>query len=87
MPVIPILAQTSEAAEVLGWVLKLTALGPVKLAVQWNQALIRGWRKANGALEGISNGDTCDAITAHDVSTKAHTFFNELYKARGCEDH
>jgi hypothetical protein len=79
------LAGSSEAAEILGHILNLAAVGPVKLALQWDQALLRGWRQANASLESLNKRQTCDALTEHYMETKALQYFDGLYKARGCE--
>jgi hypothetical protein len=78
------LAASTEGAEILGRILGLVAVGPVKLVVQWNQVLIRGWRQANASLEALNKRQVCDSITERYMETKALQFFDGLYKARGC---
>lgn len=78
------LAASSEGLEVLGKVVGFVGQGPVKLATQWDEGLIKGWRIANSRLEGINKAVTCNDITFHYATTKALQYFDELYKARGC---
>jgi hypothetical protein len=79
------LADSSVAAEVLGIVIKQFAVGPVKLAVQWDLTAIDGWQKANSALAGFNKYSTCELILDHYMSTNALQYFDNLAKARGCQ--
>ena len=79
------LAESSVAAEVLGIVVSRFAVGPVKLAVQWNMALIDSWQRANSALAAQNKDATCELIADHYISTKAPDYFDNLLKARGCQ--
>jgi hypothetical protein len=78
------LAASSEGLEILGKVVGFLGQGPVKLAVQWDEGLIKGWRTANSRLEVINKSMTCNDIAFHFATTKALQYFDELYKARGC---
>jgi hypothetical protein len=81
------LAASAEAAEVLGRLLGLVATGPVRIAHRWNQGLIAIWRKANSSLEQINKSQICDALTEHYAYTRsAHQYFDELHRARGCDE-
>jgi hypothetical protein len=69
------------------WAIADLITGPVKLAVQWNQAAIVGWRKANAALVNIGKEAICKDIELQIVGqTPNDAFFEELKKARGCND-
>lgn len=81
------LSESSAGADVLGKVLAEAAVGPVKLAVQWDQALIDGWKQANKGLDSVNKHATCEEISYHSLETKALEYFNNLYKARGCDQY
>jgi hypothetical protein len=59
---------------------------PTKLVMQWDQAMIRPWRRANNALDRLNKAEICDAITEYTDHTKNVPFFFQLYEARGCAD-
>lgn len=79
------LSDSAVAAEVLGIVVKRFAVGPVKLAVKWDLALIDGWKKANNSLKGLNKYATCDLLADHYLTTKAPEYFDNLSKVRGCQ--
>jgi hypothetical protein len=81
------LSASADGLDALGKVLDLVATGPTKLVVQWDQALIRGWRQANKAIDVLNKHQICDEITEHSLDTKALQYFDELYKARGCDQY
>jgi hypothetical protein len=61
--------------------------GPLKLELQWDEALFDGWRKANAAIVKIGSAQICDDIRLASVSADNpddSEFFDELAKARGC---
>ena len=81
------LIKSQVGLEALGRVLGMTISGPVKLAVQWNQAAIAGWRKANAALVKVEKQAVCDDIALQIAGqTPNESFFEQLSKARGCDD-
>jgi hypothetical protein len=83
----PALVKSQEGLEALSRFLSLTITGPVKLAVQWNQAAIVGWRKAIAALVKLEKEATCNDIDLQIAGgTPNEAFFEELKKARGCDD-
>jgi hypothetical protein len=56
------LVKSQHGLEGLGRVLGMTITGPVKLAVQWNQAAIEGWRKVNANLVKVEQAAVCKDI-------------------------
>jgi hypothetical protein len=62
------------------------AAEPTQLEMQWHQALIRGWRRANRKLDARHKATICDSLVQHWEHTRDPKFFHELYKARGCSD-
>lgn len=79
------LSESGAGADILGRVLSMAATGPVKLAVQWDQALLQGWRQANKALDALNKHAICEEISYHSLDTKALQYFDNLYEARGCD--
>jgi hypothetical protein len=80
-------ANANIGLEILNKIISEGAVGPVKLAVQWNSALIKGWRKANEAMVKIAKPVTCGNINTEIVEdTPAREFWEHLYDARGCND-
>jgi hypothetical protein len=80
------LGESDKALDPLSQIFAGATQGPTKLVLQWNQALIRGWRRANNVLDFRNKGKICDAITEFTSNTKNAPFFFQLYEARGCED-
>jgi hypothetical protein len=79
--------KSQAGIEALGRVLGMTVTGPVQLAVQWNQAAIAGWRRANTALVQIEKQAVCNDIGLQIAgSTPNERFFEQLSKARGCDE-
>jgi hypothetical protein len=79
------LAANSEGAKLLGQILEYVATGPMKVVVDWNLGLIREWRQANTNLEQFNKFGTCQAIGIQLTQTKALQYFDDLYRARGCD--
>jgi hypothetical protein len=79
------LAKASAGVDTIGDVLELAAEGPAELLVKWNQGLIAQWRQANERLDTLNKHATCEAIVEHSLDTKAISYFNQLYSARGCD--
>jgi chromosome segregation ATPase len=80
-------AKANIGLEILNKVISEGAVGPVKLAVQRNAALIKGWRKANEAMVKIAKPVTCGNINTEIIEdTPARAFWEHLYDARGCND-
>src|SRR6516162_7844088 len=74
--------KSQAGIEALGRVLGMTVTGPVQLAVQWNQAAIAGWRRANTALVQIEKQAVCNDIGLQIAgSTPNERFFEQLSKA------
>jgi hypothetical protein len=80
------LIESDRGVGALREILAIIPAAPAKLVLQWNQALIRGWRRANNVLDARNKGKICDAITEFTSKTKNAPFFFQLYEARGCED-
>jgi hypothetical protein len=81
------LSESAGGADGLARILSVIAAGPAKLAVQWDQALIRGWRQANKGLDVLNKHAICEEISYHSLDTKALQYFNDLYRARGCDQY
>jgi hypothetical protein len=62
------------------------AAEPTKLDMQWHQALIGGWRRANRKLDARNKATICDSLVEYWDHTRDPKFFHQLYKARGCAD-
>lgn len=81
------LVKSQQGLEALGRLLGMTITGPVKLAVQWNQVAIAGWRKANANLVKVEKAAVCKDIALQIAGgTPNESFFQQLSQARGCED-
>lgn len=73
----------------LEWVTKLAGLaiqGPAKLTLQWNQALFKGWRKANSGVVTIGKMAICKDLDLARVTADNTEFFENMYSARGCSE-
>jgi hypothetical protein len=66
--------------------LAIIPAAPTKVVMDWNQSMIRGWRRTNTALDARNKAKICDSITEFTSNTKNATFFFQLYEARGCAD-
>ncbi len=81
------LAKGSLGLDALNRLLTLKVTGPVKLALEWNQAAFTGWRKANAALVPIEKTAVCHDIELQIAGgTPNERFFEQLAQARGCND-
>jgi len=78
------LAKADAGADWLTTALGYVAKGPLELVVKWNEGLIGSWRRANRTMDGGNRKMTCDAISEHSFSTRALSYFQKLYEARGC---
>jgi hypothetical protein len=80
------LTASQKGLSAINGVLSKTIAGPVSLAVQWNQALIDGWGKANSSLATISKAVTCDQLMDPIINNSSNSrFFEKLRKARQCD--
>jgi hypothetical protein len=79
------LSASAVGSKFIGQIVGWTVQGPAKLVVQWDQALLKGWVEANKGLALANQYEICQEITEHFLETKAVTYFDELYKARGCQ--
>ena len=70
--------------EDLARLLRMVVQGPVKLAIQWNQAQLDGWRRANAGVVKIGEMAICKDIQLASVTADNEEFFENMYKARGC---
>lgn len=81
------LSSTQKGLEGLNRLASLQIVGPVKLAIQWNQALFKGWRKANEKVVIIGRDAICKDINLQIAAQSPNqSFFEQLAIARGCDD-
>jgi hypothetical protein len=81
------LVASQKSLDWLAKFLRITVTGPVKLAVQWDQSTLEGWRHANTVLVALEKQATCDDIDLQIAGgTQNEDFFDQLKKARGCDD-
>ena len=80
------LADAQKGLSALNTVLKIVTPGPVKLTFAWNQGAIEGWRTANKNLARIGQAVSCeDIVSAQALDKYEACFWDNLWKARGCE--
>ena len=61
--------------------------GPISLVLKWDDALFKGWAKANSNLGKIERMTTCNDLLGPIVDNSPNQdFFEKLRSIRGCDD-